>query len=956
MDVGRGLILLALFGLLPGAVAASSFEIDIVEYNQSVTEGDFLNVEANVSNSGTSGFQTVNISVNGDKKEILTKNISLNEGNYETIGFEYLVEAGEAQTDSSARVYTSSDSEEVQIDISTFKTKLEEGWNYFSLPIATQSRPGISSILNEGEVEAVWRYEDGSWQSYVPEAQENPFNSFKGGEGYIVNAEDSFTIRPNVENTMDVENVENSRPVSEELQQGWNLIGHYWTEKQNSGTNYALDSLPSDAAGATYKQASDGELALTELENKFKPAEAYWQFVNTDTEYGKSESDPTEDDNCCDSGTQVEKVPDIHGSSLQVVKNRTAAVELRVNSRDQEGYLNTSEFQDKTVTRAYITDQKPGYNADLSSPNFKKICEKEGGLDEEQDLIQCNISTENLSYGMHWISWNTTREDKKHWEEDLVYNELDVIAKKIPSTQAYFPDFFQNRVIVKNDTATIGLELDYYRDEATHEEAEKYLNESEFQNRTVTKIYISDTQPEYETDLSSNQFTKVCEKESVLNENKRVTCELSTENLSSGKHWIGYNITRMDNISWKSHSKTTIRVLNRSYKTNEKIRFKQHTLEFNSINALPEDYDNDYYVDYNITVSKRGEGSPENFVYTFYLADSNKTGIGNTGLSNLEIVGENQTEAELEFSQTEPSYMLIENERDHQYAVLNLTNQIYGEMPKVKTKISSKFTDRTVTLGEKVNVSLSYDNSQNTETHLTKEEFINNAEVSAYLVDQTEAWIETGDEISTRSVSHEDFYKDDMKPIVNVENSNLSQNICSDISPSDNGDVRCSIPASKLQSGRTHFVLWKIEKTDNQKKFSAEYFTAIRNLSEAEMGENREIKINVSNIRLSDSSNGWKDFEMDTFLHNKNMTYSDNNATGISFYILNQNRNRIDAKNGYARVGGAYSVRKGYNETEPGYETIVDNEEPHYLLARANYGELGKKNAFAFKIDKSDLQ
>lgn len=941
--------------------SASDFQISSTSYEQSLEENNVLEVETNFTNQNSTGIQEVKLLK--DSSKVFSQNLKLQANESKNITLSYTIESGDAEENADFTVKTENDTESLNVDIATLERSFSQGWNYFSLPIATQSRPDISTVLEENSVESVWRYEDGSWESYAPAAQGNSFNSFKGGEGYIVNAENSFTIRPNVENTMNVENVENSNPVSEDLQQGWNLIGHYWEEKQNHGTNYALDSLPSDAAGATYKQDNSGGLLLTQLNGDFKPGHAYWQFTNTDTEYGKSESDPTNGNNCCNPETAVKKVPNINGDNTEAIKNRTTTIELRINFYDREEYLNRSEFQEKTVTKAYITDKRPDYSLSTEYPNlesnssFEKVCEKEGGLDEEQDVIKCDVSTENLSYGKYRVAWNTTREDKNHWQEDISrYNELDVIAKKIPQIHTQFEGFLPEETIVQNDTGTVAFEPDYYGDESTNENIDQYLNESEFQNQTITKVYISDTQPDYEADLSSNKFTKICEKESNLNENKRVTCNPSTENLSAGKHWIGYNITRKDNRSWKSDSNSRIRVLNQSYTLNEEINFSDYSLEFNRVNAVPSEYYNDEYdVNFNITASKLSENVEDDFVYRLWIIDSDKETISDDNLQSIDINGESRTEEQSEQAEAEPSYVLLTDRNDN-YAVLNLTDLTFGEIPQLTSNISPKFTEDTVTLGEQVNVTLSYDDSKDTERYLTQEEFVNQTEVSVYLIDQTETWLKTGDEISTYSVGDEDFYHDRVKPTVDVENSSLSQKICSEVQPSEKGSINCTISNSQLEAGRTHFVVWKIEKSPQQTKYGADYFTAIKKLNETEMGENKEVKINVSNIWVSDPSNGWKDFEMNSFLHNKNMTYSDNNATGSQFYILNQDKNRIDAESGDARVGGAYSVRKGYNETDTGYETIVDNAEPHYLLVRTEYGELYDKPTFTFKINRSDLQ
>jgi hypothetical protein len=409
--------------------SASDFQISSTSYEQILEENNVLEVEANITNQNSTAIQEVKLLK--DSSKVFAQNLKLQANESKNITLSYTIESGDAEETADFTVYTENDTKSITVDIATLEKTFSRGWNYFSLPIATQSQPDISTILEENNVEAVWRYEGGSWESYAPAAQENQFNSFKGGEGYIVKTDNSFTIRPNVENTMDIENVEDSSPVSEELQQGWNLIGHYWEEKQNSGTNYALDSLPSHAAGATYKQANTGELSLTQLNGDFKPGNAYWQFVNTDTEYGKSESDPTDGNyNPPTNPDNRNRIPQLEReltNSIQhdiLLKDNLGSLNLTPRERyfDESYYMDKESFINNTKIEVYVANRSAigeEYSDGRIIQNGTKICDKNP---KNNTTILCSLETDELNYtnGEHWVAWNISKieanGDEEKWE------------------------------------------------------------------------------------------------------------------------------------------------------------------------------------------------------------------------------------------------------------------------------------------------------------------------------------------------------------------------------------------------------------------------------------------------------------------------------------------------------------------------------------------------------------
>lgn len=451
--------------------SASDFQISSTSYESSLEENDVLEVETNITNQNSTGIQEVKLLK--DSSKVFAQNLKLQSNESKNITLSYTIESGDAEENADFTVKTENETEPLTVDIATLERSFNQGWNYFSLPIATQSQPDISNILGESEVEAVWRYEDGSWESYAPAAQENPFNSFKGGEGYIVNVENSFTIRPNVENTMDVENVEDSSPVSEEMQRGWNLIGHYWEEKQNTGTNYALDSLPSDAAGSTYKQDSSGELSLTQLNGDFKPGHAYWQFVNTDTEYGKSESDPTDGNynppTNPDNRNRIPRLERELTKSIQhdiLLKDNLGSLNLTPRERyfDESYYMNRESFVNNTEIEFYVANTSfKGENSYYSDErrivqNGTKICDT---TPNNNTTVLCDLETDGFNYtnGEHRVAWNISKieadGDEEKWESDgdqFTVSKRYGIGDKIENEDFWFELNYLEGIIYSDNT------------------------------------------------------------------------------------------------------------------------------------------------------------------------------------------------------------------------------------------------------------------------------------------------------------------------------------------------------------------------------------------------------------------------------------------------------------------------------------------------------------------------
>lgn len=814
-------------------VSASDFQISSISHEESFEENDILEVEANITNDNATGIQKVKLAKNGSK--VYTKNIQIKSNESKNLTLSYTIESGDAQQDAEFKVETQNDSQSFIVDIATLERTFNEGWNYFSLPVATQSQPEIPTVLEEDKVESVWRFEEGEWESYAPAAQENPFNSIKGGEGYIVNADSSFTIRPNVENTMDVESVEGSSPVSEEMQQGWNLIGHYWEEKQNPGTNYALDSLPSDAAGSTYEQSKNGELSLIQLNRDFRPGQAYWQFVNTDTEYGKSKSDPTTDNTCCDPGTAVERVPDM--------------------------------------------------NVDLEG----------------------------------------------EWEGE--------------------------NILSKNESINFTLEPAYF-DEHPYRPGREVLSKQEFQNKTITEVYITDEKTLSADEIDGVNYQQVCNKESELNDGK-ISCEIDSSNLSIGSYQTFWNVSRKDGRDWRfeiADRTGEFGVVGKSKRLNSSFNQSNYTVTLNNIGVEEQRYQS--VIVGNITLENTLSENEE-YEAEVILFDKERNHVLEEHVE-IPVESGSRTKKKVEFYRREGArYALVkvQNDRGSTYQLYNISEVMLGDIPRLSSKLNPVYIEKgdeidTPLVDEQniISVNLNYGGFSSDE--ISEEEYNQNGRVSFYLIGQNEIYREEKIKLGFSRSEYNDINNE-----IDVTDSNLSREVCENKHPSG-GFVGCAIDRNLLKSGETYKVFWRIGLANSSReKWGDTEFTAVDTLTESEIGENREVKINVSSIRIGEPSNGWKEFTMESFLHNKNMTYSENNATSSDFLILGEDKEAVQSDNGDARIPGVSDIRRGYNESQDAWgEKLVDSAEPHYLLATANYGVFHNKPVFAFTINRSGLQ
>jgi len=167
--------------------------------------------------------------------------------------------------------------------VHTTHLTLKEGQNFVSVPAETGS-VGIDE-LDTSSVDSIWTYDDGEWMVNIPGTGVEDFTSLHGGQGYVVVADSETTVDVNVQNTLDTTGGTPTLPGQTQLEEGWNLVGHWQEGGQNSED--ALGSIWSDVHdvygqnGNQFESIEDNEI--------LEPGEAYWTFVTDDTVYGPAD-------------------------------------------------------------------------------------------------------------------------------------------------------------------------------------------------------------------------------------------------------------------------------------------------------------------------------------------------------------------------------------------------------------------------------------------------------------------------------------------------------------------------------------------------------------------------------------------------------------------------------------------------------------------------------------------
>lgn len=176
--------------------------------------------------------------------------------------------------------------------VDTQEYHLSEGVNFVSVP----AEFGTLDISESGFGDAtVMTYEDGEWQTYAPDrnADNQDITSMEGGQGYIVRVDSDTTVDVTVRNEEPGDSAEDATPGQQQLQEGWNLVGHWQEGAQPAadGSGGALDSVGGDSTATNvFGQQDAGEFTYRPVYT-FQPGEAYWVFVEDGEVYTASNYD-----------------------------------------------------------------------------------------------------------------------------------------------------------------------------------------------------------------------------------------------------------------------------------------------------------------------------------------------------------------------------------------------------------------------------------------------------------------------------------------------------------------------------------------------------------------------------------------------------------------------------------------------------------------------------------------
>lgn len=586
--VKSSFLILALTVLLTANVGAVNFELDSISHNSSVTEGEFLNVKVNATNNGNNGSQIINFSLKGEQKDLMRKNLTLTENESKIIEFKYLVRAGEAKENSKFNVSTSTDSVTANLEISTLEKQFKQGWNYFSLPIATQKTYRVSEILDESKINSIWMYE-GEWKNYYPKASENDFSQFKAGKGYMVDAEESFTISPIVQNTVEnTSDVGESVPASEDIETGWNLVGHYWEVKQSSSS--ALNTLDTQL-GEIYTQSQPGNLGIENLNNNFKTGEAYWIHAGSSSSYARSSHNPRNYQE-----SQLDEIGRIPSIDLQIDDDlydiyRTRPGKLNVTPR--EGYLGTDSYMTK---QEYIEETEVKVEVKDKNNTVFKTC---SGVPNENTSFICDLNTSRYNLSQEYIiSYEVSRvgSDVKEQQSD----QVSVEYPEIPHFETRLNESFQsgNRLLFESNTGSINITSDdrYYYSE------ERYLNDTQIKNSVEATVYIQNQTEGSETSYSEpyyydenfdkENWTKVCESET--NSKGNILCGLKNEDLSfPNKYEVAVNVSTKNNLTSNFDSNAADFSVGKMKKIDEKVETSDFWYKLNYFQGIISKDNND---------------------------------------------------------------------------------------------------------------------------------------------------------------------------------------------------------------------------------------------------------------------------------------------------------------------------------------------------------------------------
>ncbi|RLM56529.1 hypothetical protein DVK02_08475 [Halobellus sp. Atlit-31R] len=233
---------------------------------------------------------------------------------------------------------TDTDTTSTSADV-TFEMQLSQGINVVSIPGETGAvnLSDIDQKLQDAGIQNILAYEqreNNPWMNYVPGESSNDLTNMSGGNGYLVVAGQQTTLDVEVENVPDGESFNRNQ---ENLERGWNLVGHFQEGAQPVDQAYA--TLPSDMSYSVEKGYTGDQVST------LQPGQGYWTFADD---------------------TDAVLVP-VDYTGLNSDHPQVANVQMSMNTDNGDTDLSTGDTVDLSVD---VSDDDLIENVQLTSQNL----------------------------------------------------------------------------------------------------------------------------------------------------------------------------------------------------------------------------------------------------------------------------------------------------------------------------------------------------------------------------------------------------------------------------------------------------------------------------------------------------------------------------------------------------------------------------------------------------------
>jgi hypothetical protein len=941
--------------------------LSAVDVESQWEEGETMSVYFNIT-ANTSSAQKVALLRDGEVQNQNTFEVSENTSRYE---IQHYLDQGTAEDEAKFNLTSFNDTASLSVDIATFERKLDKGWNAFSIPVAVEKGPTIAEVLPQEKIDSVWRYDEGQWQSYVPDAEQNPFNRLEGGQGYLVKTQSQFTVRPIVQNTVGGETITDSVPASESIDSGWNLVGHYWSVSQAASGSSALSSIRETHQGNVYRQSEPGEISFKPSQD-FLPGESYWVLSNDNNEYVRSDSNPfntgvAESENIIPRGN-----PDV---GLQP-EEKIAVPKLEFGQRYSETYqdsqqskLSRNEFVDDTNTSLYIN----------KSGDTQEICTGKNINNENE--INCLYDTSNLSFGSYELLWNTTYRQGVQWR--IVTDRLEKEPKDIPLAQTSVENGFEI------DAGPVNLGLLGLQDQDINasvsiefqEDSESLLNKSEFNRRVNTSVLIYESRPSGKLPVEESE--KICEKSSLTSEQTSrdstvegtVECRIDTHN-RQGDLWVQFNLTNTKTgVSKLVDTTTTIlgstksrklKILEETEEIGQEFSLPGYSAEITSTNLTTE-IDNGQIEDdvliVNGTISRTDAPNlgkhrifatitgreRESITIDFGQGDRTSTNVRNrTPLEN--------TETEVPLTQQSQNFSLRANIYDNQVPeyislavndprgvrteLINISERALGHLNLDSEVTNPKLsfgdyeeTDIPVSVLSGRDLRLNITQNVSNPLHVNKEQFRDSAQATHYLLDERDLFLTEDEPDFLSDVRERTEENGDVGSV-------LDREYVSRVCQSEERDLNCTVSSEKLQAGRAYGLISDVEFNGRRRFVMSRFYATKEANGLGDPVSNDEIEIRLDQLSYTEPT-----ATASSYLKNIDMTTADDNRTSVNFLLRDADLNYIFERENEAveTLHGPTSVRKGSEKTRDDSEDLDPATEPQYAVAWVETGQYGRE-------------